>query len=788
VVDALALDEQIDCLADWIDIGAEALLQFHVSGQGLFRRTMGPEAGRVAVHPTSTLRSFFALAEYVRFLYEERRQEERPLAFRRRPRRELGSAPRQAAGGSPYQRVCEVLRDVIEHYLGQLPTNHTYVRRSRPNRINVFTDGHLLMAVALLPRLQEVLALDPQRVGDIHGAAEAVATQNEAQLRRWRGGQLTDLDAHPHDFLTLSAVRGIDAYRDPGHGIDRQLSEQLQDRIRGDVLRLLAFHAAGVSSRFDASELTFGLALLGRFPTSDGAQLAERAIEAIVTSQAADGAWPPARFVSLATYTGGRGVLHVTSYEIALTLTQMLMRYLRDGEERCCEALLPALERAFRLVQSYYTAEGGYGGWANDHARQPVGPESWSTAIVLVFLILYRDALIDLRQRRILQRYDTQYPANPFCFEPWPDLTGAFRGAAPIDPTLLRRISDPTDDGSFLPKLEAQTLGRVATSWAHCPRGCSIILYGPPGTGKSGTVRAIAQALQWPLLTFSPPQFLCRSGLEGFEASAVEIFDDLQRLRRVVVLFDECEDFFRRRQPDAQMATRTIRHRVSRGYQEVTPDDKSRYLRRRRLRTAMAVALLLAVAWQIWHSQALIGELRAELASANAERAELTTRLQTQEQVRREPEPGMQASSAPFWSAEGLTNQPRLAEYATRAQGMGFAPGSTRWRPSAVAIPAQFTQPLSTWPSPGALAAGLVSDLNLGEPLGQDAWEATVRVLMPEAGQASAIIMVWGLKDDSVAGRDYLFVLRQHQGKWYVAEVQERFHCYRGVTADDICL
>ena len=58
---------------------------------------------------------------------------------------------------------------------------------------------------------------------------------------------------------------------------------------------------------------------------------------------------------------------------------------------------------------------------------------------------------------------------------------------------------------------------------------------------------------------------------------------------------------------------------------------------------------------------------------------------------------------------------------------------------------------------------------------------------MPEAGQASAIIMMWGLKDDSVVGRDYLLVLRQHQGNWYVAEVQERFHCARGVV-DDICL
>jgi len=203
---------------------------------------------------------------------------------------------------------------------------------------------------------------------------------------------------------------------------------------------------------------------------------------------------------------------------------------------------------------------------------------------------------------------------------------------------------------------------------------------------------------------------------------------------------------------------------------------------------AVAVAGLLALSWQVWHSQRLIQELRTELAGANTERADLATRLQAQEQRVRELEAGIPARPAPLWSAEGLADQPRLPELVARVREFGFTPGTTRWRASALAIPVQFTRPRSTWRSPGALVAGLVSALNLGEPLGQDAWEITTRVFMPEADQASAIIMVWGLKDDSVAGRDFLLVLRQHQGNWYVVEVQERFHCSRGVTADDICL
>jgi hypothetical protein len=70
-------------------------------------------------------------------------------------------------------------------------------------------------------------------------------------------------------------------------------------------------------------------------------------------------------------------------------------------------------------------------------------------------------------------------------------------------------------------------------------------------------VEELADVLEWPLITLSPPAFL-RNGLEGFEASADEIFGDLMHLRRVVVLFDECEDFFRWRPQKMQIENRTI--------------------------------------------------------------------------------------------------------------------------------------------------------------------------------------------------------------------------------------
>jgi len=66
-------------------------------------------------------------------------------------------------------------------------------------------------------------------------------------------------------------------------------------------------------------------------------------------------------------------------------------------------------------------------------------------------------------------------------------------------------------------------------------------------------VKQIAKALHWPLISLSPSFFLRTGGLEGFEARAVEIFSDLMRLRRVVVLLDECEDFFKSRLPLSEL-------------------------------------------------------------------------------------------------------------------------------------------------------------------------------------------------------------------------------------------
>jgi SpoVK/Ycf46/Vps4 family AAA+-type ATPase len=75
-----------------------------------------------------------------------------------------------------------------------------------------------------------------------------------------------------------------------------------------------------------------------------------------------------------------------------------------------------------------------------------------------------------------------------------------------------------------------------------------VLLFGPPGTTKTTIVRAVAEGLDWPLITLGPGDFV-QEGLERVEARADLIFSELHSLSRTVVLFDECDELFRERKP-----------------------------------------------------------------------------------------------------------------------------------------------------------------------------------------------------------------------------------------------
>src|SRR4051812_16173556 len=70
----------------------------------------------------------------------------------------------------------------------------------------------------------------------------------------------------------------------------------------------------------------------------------------------------------------------------------------------------------------------------------------------------------------------------------------------------------------------------------------SAIFFGPPGTSKTELSKKIAEFIGWPHLPVDP-SLLLRNGMDGIQAEANTIFRMLEETERVVVLFDEFDEF-----------------------------------------------------------------------------------------------------------------------------------------------------------------------------------------------------------------------------------------------------
>jgi hypothetical protein len=140
----------------------------------------------------------------------------------------------------------------------------------------------------------------------------------------------------------------------------------------------------------------------------------------------------------------------------------------------------------------------------------------------------------------------------------------------------------------------------------------------------------------------------------------------------------------------------------------------------------------------------------------------------------------------PLWRAEGLLRQVRLDELARRIPpDLGWEPAATSWQPARRAVP----QALLTdgAPSPGALLYQLVGQWHWADSLGIDVWEHTLRIHLADDDHASGAILAWGMQDDSLAGSDLRVEMQRDGAVWRIVAVEERHHCARGVTDDDLC-
>lgn len=534
------LDLRLADLDAWIPRAADDLLTFWDAERHDFIRetVVTNQATKPAVGKTATNRALASLIDLLRYLAEERKSDS-PL------------------GTDAIAKV----RALLANHLNKLATDPTDIRSSEGGGLNMFKDAHLVLAAsatdAWTERVavgSEAIVLDEDTRAAIRESLGAIVRENLAVLREDNGARVHPSDTI-HDFVTFYSIRATDAYlANVGEG-DIIWPDDLIQRVERDLVAQIGYHSAGSWSQFDPGELAFQTALLDRLAGSAASHLTSRAIEIIATSQTNDGGWPTSRLISFA----GRHLLHVASVEIALALATMLLNQQKRDEATANETILPILDKTFDLIRTTRvrvengTGAGAVVGWANDRTRWSKLAESWATAIVLDFLIRYRDVVLGCRQWRVLSRYEVR-KARPVARRPkaWADLIPLIDRPKQVKPEELN-ISDPTDDGRVASALVDLFVNPVLSSVAARPKHASLVIPGPPGTRKTSLVHRLAERLGWPLVTLSPPTFLA-DGLDGFERHAAAVFADLMRLRRAVVFFDECEEFFKKRD-DQELST-----------------------------------------------------------------------------------------------------------------------------------------------------------------------------------------------------------------------------------------
>ncbi len=115
--------------------------------------------------------------------------------------------------------------------------------------------------------------------------------------------------------------------------------------------------------------------------------------------------------------------------------------------------------------------------------------------------------------------------------------------------------------------------------------------------------------------------------------------------------------------------------------------------------------------------------------------------------------------------------------------------GSTAWEAQDVELPPEFREGNAGFGTPDDLVQAFI---DLADMFGHPA--ATVRAEggllgAPTATEAVGFVQFTAYRDDSLAGSEYRLQLRRGEAGWFIASVEEREHCRRGVAVDsDACL
>jgi hypothetical protein len=365
---------------------------------------------------------------------------------------------------------------------------------------------------------------------------------------------VTDMKVHPYALYQIRRSLVLAGLTFEG-SLREAIGVEL-DRIRDTTLQitetLLARSQIGGVRDGENVALVFCAAALALGPPDP--RYVIEALSAAVGGQSPRGDWQQGRRIGqhLDPDTGRQ--LFVSTHEVALAFAEAILWL--GQVPGASSRLKPDATEALQLAVDYlresrveFNRKAGSGvddenalvvGWTSSHVYGHTHVDTRATSAALRLTVATRAIAEQIRSVRALEEFE----------EVWdPDVDHT--------PSYLKwkkyiKESEPDSENPILGYLDENFVQAVEKRkqedrrpWARIP-AMSAILFGPPGTTKTTIVKAMAQGLGWPLVTLSPGTFI-RDGLENVEKRAGEVFSHLRDLTRVVVLFDECDELFRKR-------------------------------------------------------------------------------------------------------------------------------------------------------------------------------------------------------------------------------------------------
>jgi hypothetical protein len=364
--------------------------------------------------------------------------------------------------------------------------------------------------------------------------------------------QSSHVGAAAHPLVLFHVMRAIEAamprlprgntYEHLGQFRD-SLAEILKQQVKG----LLAQDGLGVINPGEGVAVAFCTAALAASQEPEKVAFVQAALRVAFKFQDSSGCWPLGRIVRENQDSEVKRDLQIPTYEITWALAEAVLSLVESSEDfpqdNSTNVAFAKLVKATTYTASSAVQLDIYRkptrGWCSEHAFGKPTIESWTSATVLQSILSVYRLAEAIDRRLVLRNFASASPSDA----DWPKWQ---RWAK------YKSESEPEQDVRILEYVDRVIVQSIGANPRRLPqsskKNVSVLFFGPPGTAKTTVVKALADGLNWPLVFLSPGNFIER-GLEYIEAQAKVVFDMLQRLSQVVVLFDECDELFRDRKP-----------------------------------------------------------------------------------------------------------------------------------------------------------------------------------------------------------------------------------------------